>query len=980
MLSIGLVGAGGAGADYYLARQAGCAAGYYVVAGEPRGLWMGSGAAALGLAGALSEPGGATFRALLGGVGPDGTRLVGPVLRADPRSRVAAAPLVAAIRDAAAEAGSSPAQLLGPRAAAVFERAARGLTRSKRGAAGLRADMAVGLGEAAGIDAHAIYRAAALVDGDEPACGPPQRSHPVVDRRVGPLAEALAGLGKKADARRAGLDLTFSAPKSVSFLHAFGPPEIAAAVEAAHSGAIAEALAYMESVAGRALRGHHGDGLRAERIATNGFVAVAFEHYCSRALDPQLHTHVVVANLLRGVDGRWSALDTRAIHRHARTAGYVYQAVLRSRLTETLGVDWTSVRRGQAEVVGVRRRALKLFSTRRAQIEKDLALNGVDGPRAARLACLATRPAKSVEAHDVEALVRRWWRKAADGGVDPDEMIRRVLAAATAPRVLDAAVSAVVAELLGPDGLTRDRTAFDAGEILRSLCERLPAAAGLDLAALRQLTTRVLADPRLVELSVDDEHASSRRWTTGELLATETDALALADRLRAVPDRPVPIDEVEAALSGTKLSTEQAAMVRALTAGTGRLHVVVGPAGSGKTAALALARRVWRAAGRDVYGASLSALAAANMQSAAGIDACSLARLLGGLDSGRGAQRLTGAVLVVDEAGMVSTRNLHRLLRHAHARDMTLVLVGDPAQLPEIGAGGLFARLVDDGAVRLAENRRQAQPWERAALASLRDGDVPAALDAYHGHGRVAIAPDHQQLQRSIAVDYLSYRQQHPAPGAVLVLAASRRHAAHLNDAIRAELAAARVITGPPLVCGAGDEAFELRRGDLALVTVNDHDRGLLNGERAIVQSVDQGRGRLAMRTVDGRTHTVATGWAAEHLAHGYAMTCHKAQGQTTEITLVAGSAALTLETAYTALSRGRSANYLYLAPEAEPSLGQNRAQAWIVDHALAEAAGRAARSGRQRLATEQLPAARRRTPMRPEPGAARGMSRAVGE
>ena len=194
----------------------------------------------------------------------------------------------------------------------------------------------------------------------------------------------------------AGFDLTFSAPKSVSVLFGIGDRELRAAVRAAHDRAALEAVGYLERSAAAVRRGHGG----AEVVPAAGLVAAAFRHRTSRAGDPQLHTHVLVANLGRGPDGRWSALDGRRLYAHARAASFVYQAVLRAELTRTLGLEWLPVRNGIAELVGVPKPVLRAFSRRRAEIQAALAERGTSGPRAAEAAALATRQAKRSDAHD----------------------------------------------------------------------------------------------------------------------------------------------------------------------------------------------------------------------------------------------------------------------------------------------------------------------------------------------------------------------------------------------------------------------------------------------------------------------------------------------------------------------------------------------------------------------------------------------------
>lgn len=957
MLSIGLMGHAQGAADYYVARQAGCALDYYTGVGERRGTWTGPGAAALGLRGELDPDGETVLHGLLSGIGPDRERLVTAVYRSDPRGRVPAAPLVSAVRAAAATAGLVPGVFLDESPAAEFSRTARALTRPSGVGAGVRADVAVRVATAAGLDAHAVYATA-------------------VHQSPQLLATALRHVGQRVDVRRSGIDLTFSAPKSVSLLFAFGEPAIVEAVRTAHEVAIGESLAYLDQVAGHGLRGHQGDGNRANRIGTDGLIAVAFEHRTSRAMDPQLHTHVVVPNLIHGADGQWSALDTRALHRHARTAGYLYQAVLRHRLTATLGVEWQPVRRGQADLTGIPVDAVALFSTRRAQIETRLDATGTSGGHAAQVACLSTRPDKLALASSdsPEGLRERWASQARKAGIDPDRLTYDVIKTHPERNGVRSTEAPNLAErLLGPKGLTEHTTSFDRADLLRALCEQLPADIPVSHDHLQVLADEVLANPAAVPLDDYSSHTLtvglSSKWTTQDLLTVEAQALTLADVLRDTRDPGADSALVEQCLENASLTGEQDNMVRSLTSPMGSLRIVVGPAGSGKTAALAIAHRAWHAQGRSVNGCALSALAARGLQTATGIPSTSVAALLNELDSGR-TRVVPDTVLIVDEAAMVGTRAMRRLLEHATQRSMALVLVGDPAQLPEIGAGGLFTRLAEDPATTvLTANQRQRSVWELGALSLLRDGDVAAALDTYLDHQRIHVSPDYEHLQNRVADDYLASLDRSKDSGAfnaVLVITATRRHAAQINGAIRDRLTAQGTIDGPELLCRVGDEPLSLRRGDLVMVVANDHNRGLLNGEHAHITTVDAKRSELVLATTDNRRLTVKAGWAAAHLGHGYALTAHKAQGQTVGMTLVAGSAALTRETSYTALSRGCASNHLYLAPDIALDPADDAAQAWITDHALTDSSRHLHNSRRQSLASDQNPRERHERPATP--------------
>jgi conjugative relaxase-like TrwC/TraI family protein len=180
-------------------------------------------------------------------------------------------------------------------------------------------------------------------------------------------------------------DLTFSAPKSVSVLFAVGEPTLAGALVEAHEEAVDAALGHLEREACRVRRGQGG----ARREVGEGFVTAAYRHRMSRAEDPQLHSHVVAANMARGADGRWTALDATPIYQHAKAAGFLYQAHLRAAVRERLPwVRWGPVRNGMAEIEQLAPAVLREFSTRRRQIEereRELVAAGVDvGKRAVR--------------------------------------------------------------------------------------------------------------------------------------------------------------------------------------------------------------------------------------------------------------------------------------------------------------------------------------------------------------------------------------------------------------------------------------------------------------------------------------------------------------------------------------------------------------------------------------------------------------------
>jgi conjugative relaxase-like TrwC/TraI family protein len=223
----------------------------------------------------------------------------------------------------------------------------------------------------------------------------------------------------------AGFDLSFCAPKSVSMLHALGPPEVAGDVRASHVAAVDAALDYVErrAVAVRRPRAGAIVPVPAEAVATAGFV-----HRVSRALDPHLHSHVVMANLGRGPEGTFSALDGRGIYAHAPAAAALYHAQLRHELTTRLGVAWEPLRHGRADIAGIGPEARRAFSQRSTEIAEHLAARGLRGSHARRIAGHATRPPRDVH-RGVEDLRPAWQDRAELVGLGPralDAVLDRV--------------------------------------------------------------------------------------------------------------------------------------------------------------------------------------------------------------------------------------------------------------------------------------------------------------------------------------------------------------------------------------------------------------------------------------------------------------------------------------------------------------------------------------------------------------------------
>jgi conjugative relaxase-like TrwC/TraI family protein len=697
-----------------------------------------------------------------------------------------------------------------------------------------------------------------------------------------------------------GYDLVFSCPKSVSLLHALTDDErVRREISEAHEASWQAALAYLEREACIVRRGKGG------RIREHGegFVAAAFRHRTSRAQDPHLHTHVVVANLTRTEDDEWRALDGEAILKTYRlAAGYLYEAQLRHELTHRLGLEWTQPVKGMGELVGVPEETLRAFSTRRQSLVEHMEAHRTEGFAAARVAALATREAK--DQVDLPRLHEDWKARAAEHGLGRRELEALVRDWSLSRRQVE--LEQLAATLLGQNGLTAKQTTFTQPELVRAVAGSLPA--GGRVVEVLELADELSCFPGVELVAKGEMPGRPARFTTPELLAVEREAveLALAGRDVTVPQperRPL----AEALmLTGHDLSGEQRMLVHQAACRSDRVVCVVGIAGSGKTLALRALADAYHGVDVTVLGAAPSGRAADELQTATGIPSRTLHRFL--LDAQRDGGLPRGCVLVVDEAGMAETRILAPLLRAIDQAEGKLLLVGDPGQLPAVGAGGLYQALCDRlGPLELSGNRRQRDPLEREALARLRDGDPEPYLAHAARHRRLSIDENAMAAKQRLLADW--WREARRNPARTVMLAHHRSDIDDLNQV-------AHMLMRDQHRLGRGAVALgkrEFRVGDQVVCRRNDPRLGLRNGRRGTVLRLEQDA--LLVRHQTGGNRRVPFAYAAEHLDYGYALTGHAAQGLTVDraFVLLHDQGALQ-EWGYVACSRARVETRLYLA------------------------------------------------------------------
>ena len=697
-----------------------------------------------------------------------------------------------------------------------------------------------------------------------------------------------------------GFDLTFSAPKSVSLLWALGGPVAAAEVSAAHQRSVEAALDYMQREACWTRRGAGG----AEFLHGSGYLAAAYTHRSSRNGDPQLHTHVLIANATQGPDGRWTRLYHPAIYDHAKTAGYLYEAHLRHELSRSLGVEWQEVRNGIAEIAGFRRPHLRAFSTRRAEI---LEATGADASaRARQIANLSTRSAKEKDLTQ-ESLRERWGAKATEIGLDRDGI------AATLGAEVDLKAQLTL------DRLDRQVTAhashFDRRDAVQAVADLLPN--GAPAPEVENVADAFLASDSVVTVS---ESAKGERFTTQRIWQLERQALDSA-QLMATEPRGVAGDLIsaQAIRSHPTLKPDQREMVRRLLAEREGIVVVIGEAGTGKSFATVAAAEGWAQAGYELYVAAPT-WRAANVLRGEGLEATTVAGLLRELDRGE-VVLSSRSILLVDEAGMVGSEDMANLIGHAYQAESKLVLIGDPAQLGAIEAGGLFAAIAErSDSIVLDEVIRHNHELDRQAAKQIREGEGRNALALYRSAERVTVAPDAEARRVAMVEDW--WRSFGEGEDALMV--AKRNAEVERLNATARELMRSEGRLGNEEI-EVGEARFAA--GDQVITRVNDRTNDIYNRERWQVVEVDAEKRRIVLDGIDhARTVEVGPDYLSQTtlggdvgaLQHAYAVTTYCAQGTTVDRAYVMADPSMDRQELYVATSRSREETYLYATPEVQ--------------------------------------------------------------
>lgn len=770
----------------------------------------------------------------------------------------------------------------------------------------------------------------------------------------------------------AAFDHTFSAPKSVSLLYAFGGEQVQSEVTAAHQRAVAEALRYMEEHASQARQANkHKDENGKWKVTTRtleseGYVAAAFDHFTSRASDPQVHTHVVVINRVWAGEG-WRALDGKRAYAHAKAGGTVYQSVLRDELTQRLGVAWQPVVNGMADIDGFSPELIRHFSTRRTEILEAVrryqAQVGEDLHRRVwHTFTLETRQPKiypTGEAQVTRAMkeygitsdvVTHWQARAMDAPEDVAAVVRQAVGEGrpshrpSEDHVKDAArelvewvsdrqvvfterdlvahVSSLYPDGSNPDDLvttTQDllQAAQDSGDVLTVLPH---AESGLILPEGVTLSAEEVDLVLGQERGWIQQNGTVRfralpgevRYTTRLHLERERRVLdAVKNHSPLVPDRWA----LDQAIGVRELVDGQAAAVRNLADLDGRVVAVVGPGGSGKTYAIGAYADAVAAAGHPVIGVATSAAAARKLAEDLGDRwTGTIAMLRHHLDASPDPLQ-SGTLIIVDEASMVSTADLAWLVEQVETCDGKLVLVGDPKQLPSVDSGGLFHRIVASGDQVVDDlarvNQRQQLDFDRSALDRLRAGEIEEAVHDYAEAGRLHLGRDEYATKAAMVDAWWTDVRQHRLD-AVRMLASRQDEVQMLNQLARICMLEAGELQGPIVKNRWGTE---FQAGDRIVVRDNWYSHAdLRNGQTGTIVAVQPAVASVTFRRdLDGEVIELPKRYLDRNVDHAYAQTIHTAQGQTFHASHVYVDTGVRSEHGYTALSRARGETHLWV-------------------------------------------------------------------
>jgi len=787
---------------------------------------------------------------------------------------------------------------------------------------------------------------------------------------------------RAAPAVRVGYDLTLTTEKSLGVLSLLGDDQTRTTVLGAIEAGNDRGLAHLEYTAAMARA-------KGEPVSTRGWTVASFRHLTSRALDPFPHHHNVVANTVVDPDGTRRALDARWLYRHAGEASALATAEMRFRLTTDLGVRWRRGRKSGWEIDGIPDAVLRGFSQRTNEVDEAVAeLEALIGRTTTigelRGLVTRTRPAKRrTEAAD---LLDEWWTRAKDLGLTPRDLARctQVVAAVSPPPDSDE----VFGRLAAADGLCSARSVFTRGEVVAGLVDlAVPDESGIEQPlllpadAIDRLADEFLASDYVVELLASETRSIAALggqplFTTAEMLSVQARVLDRFRNGRSAGVAVVPTQALgEVLYVHEHLTAEQRDLVASFCTSGQRAQCGVGRAGAGKTTAMRAAVAAWTSVGYRVLGTAVKGEAARHLGNEAGIQTETLAWHLAHTDPQTSA--LDGrTVLIVDEASTISDRDLDQLLWLCDATGAAVRLIGDPAQHGAVGAGGMFRVLCQEGDSRTPELRtshRVLDPHDRAAADALREGRIADALAALDVAGHLHVVRDEVDLHLDLLDRWWKARQDgsdHPMVDRRNRTRHQLNRLAHRLLQVTGEVGTDEIVASHDRRFSVGDRVVA-RSGDRTLHPSGRPGDYVRNGANGTVVRLSKHRkpeseairvafdnlGEVDLPRAFFDEHPRRGGRNDVGLDHAYAVTSYAVQGATFAESSSRIDENASRAEAYVDITRGRSANHLYLTRSIDPLDGERLPKAPPPPIA-ASVASRLSSSGPERAAVDVDPGA----------------------
>jgi Ti-type conjugative transfer relaxase TraA len=684
---------------------------------------------------------------------------------------------------------------------------------------------------------------------------------------------------------RPGWDLTFSAPKSVSLAYAVADQEQRQQIEQAQQKAADSAMEYLNQYA-EVRTGKGG----AERESCK-LVHASWQHITSRAQDPQLHTHVTIANAGLTADGKFRTLETKQLYESKMAAGAIYRAELAAQMQQ-MGLhveqDGDSFR-----LSGSNTELEKLYSKRREAIKEALEEKGLAGAKASEIAALDTREAKDVLPRS--ELFNQWQSEAQEHNFS-FETLQNAELSEVPERKTDA-------EILRE--LTERQSTFKPQDLMQKVA--INEAGALDAKSVQEKAAELIESGEIVQLQ--NQKTGEVRLTTHEMLQLEKQMVEQAETMHNSATHEVQQDSISAAIESRTLSEEQENALRHMTSSS-QISALVGIAGAGKSYTLGAAREAWESSDYKVIGAALSGKAAQGLQESADIKSNTIHATLKNLETGD----LTldeKTVVVVDEAGMVGSRQTSKLMQHAQDAGAKLVLVGDHKQLQPIDAGGAFKAVqAKIGSAEMVENRRQREQWAADAANNIRNGSALKALNEYQQRDQLHIGKDTQAASQDLVNKWNQNINSISDIKENLILASTKKEVKALNELARQSMQE-RGMLGASTHIQTTAGKLEISEGDRILFNRNNKFLGVKNGTLGHVERISTTQ--ILVKTDDGNMVNLY-GSDYEHVSHGYAVTTHKSQGVTVQNSFILNSGAMaSSELSYVQMSRHKNEAHLFI-------------------------------------------------------------------